>query len=947
LAHSPLVIEKVAEHFAPDYNITYSRIYGNALTGLEIDDLAYRGKTLAGHIVLRWKPNALIDKELAIKKIVLDKVNVDNIKSFTQVFLKLDANTSKTNTKEAPLPMVISVEHLSINVEAFVEKNISVKSTEFSLETLRFAEDTLTISEIDLTLKVEKNFDNISMHGLSLKIEDIFFDRQKMQVKEGKVLLALFNNISTASYRGNIHKNTLNGHLQIQLKELFYSLYPLPIRDHAIPALSVEINASKTQILARLETKITEILKAEQNLSIDIRSLETYLRYSIATGVVKVSSKAFVDSPYAKDIAIVTHLGFDEVLGYKGNIVLKGFEGIDSNFRTLLDHLHIDYEGNTTAINMQIESDGLRGSIISKDFKKASVDLETKNPLMLKEFLTLPKGLKEAKASLRIYAPLSFEDNASLEAEIVLDSNIVSMKAKLKYKDTLIIKSTLKIPKGSLLKSYNKNVKWKALNPIDIDASITETEAKGILTSGALRLNANYKLRDSSLFADIDLGDLHTSIEGKVEEELSIDTNIPSVSKALKSISKIYTLKDFPKIKGDIKSKIRIKKMKELEITLSSKALDTLKNIHIKLGISLLKKKIEVLLHNYTLEYERYKLFAKKPSTMTLKGDDLSINSLWLNDEIAVKGKYNLKNLGGKIDISSHNFTLFLKKLIHLAMKLGIKTSINGKNTDISGKVTLMGGNILYDLATKTFASDSDIVLHKKYKKKKSPNTFMDNLSLNLQIETQKPLRFKKNNIHVKSDIRLSIQKSKKSEIMLVGSVELLKGGTYRFENKTFILNKSFIYFTGDMSKPLVDISVGYQAINHKITINISGMPSSPHISFSSVPRLSKETILSIILFDSEAGAETNSAEDMMKMMGGVMAKSVLSNFGIQVDSLVFGKGNSIEVGKKLTNKLTIIYVNDTVSEVKLNYEHGKHTKSVISVSEESQSYDIVYKRDF
>ena len=81
--------------------------------------------------------------------------------------------------------------------------------------------------------------------------------------------------------------------------------------------------------------------------------------------------------------------------------------------------------------------------------------------------------------------------------------------------------------------------------------------------------------------------------------------------------------------------------------------------------------------------------------------------------------------------------------------------------------------------------------------------------------------------------------------------------------------------------------------------------------------------------------------------MGGAMAKSALSDMGVKLDHLVLGEGNSIEVGKKLTDKMTIIYVNDVVSGVKLQYRHSPRTESVIQMSEESQSYDIIYKDDF
>ena len=126
-----------------------------------------------------------------------------------------------------------------------------------------------------------------------------------------------------------------------------------------------------------------------------------------------------------------------------------------------------------------------------------------------------------------------------------------------------------------------------------------------------------------------------------------------------------------------------------------------------------------------------------------------------------------------------------------------------------------------------------------------------------------------------------------------------------------------------------------------------SGSADLPNITFSSKPSLNREQILSLILFDSVEAAGTNSGDQMMKMMGGAMAKSALNDLGVKLDHLVLGEGNSIEVGKKLTNKITIIYVSGDVAEVKLKYEHSKHTESIIGASERSQSYDIVYKRDF
>jgi len=192
-----------------------------------------------------------------------------------------------------------------------------------------------------------------------------------------------------------------------------------------------------------------------------------------------------------------------------------------------------------------------------------------------------------------------------------------------------------------------------------------------------------------------------------------------------------------------------------------------------------------------------------------------------------------------------------------------------------------------------------------------------------------------------------NINKDKEKDLLYFGSVKLLKHGTYIFQKKRFVLGESFVYFTGDVNKPVLDIKANYKSLNHLITIAVSGTQTEPNINFSSNPNLSREQILSVLLFDSEAGGDTHSGNDMMKMMGGAMAKAALSDMGIDVDHLAFGEDDSLEIGKKLSSKATVIYINGEVPQVKLKYNHGKHTESVIGVSEESQSYDIIYKRDF
>ena len=139
-----------------------------------------------------------------------------------------------------------------------------------------------------------------------------------------------------------------------------------------------------------------------------------------------------------------------------------------------------------------------------------------------------------------------------------------------------------------------------------------------------------------------------------------------------------------------------------------------------------------------------------------------------------------------------------------------LKSVFDGNKTAINGEITLLGGNIHYDLGQKTYASDSDIIIVQDMKEKQE-SPFMDNLSVAVQIKTKEPLVYKKGAVDIKAAVDLSVYKAEYSELMVLGSVEIFKGGSYTFEGKKFILDKSYIYFTGNPNKPLLDASVKYK----------------------------------------------------------------------------------------------------------------------------------------
>ncbi len=183
--------------------------------------------------------------------------------------------------------------------------------------------------------------------------------------------------------------------------------------------------------------------------------------------------------------------------------------------------------------------------------------------------------------------------------------------------------------------------------------------------------------------------------------------------------------------------------------------------------------------------------------------------------------------------------------------------------------------------------------------------------------------------------------------LAIYGTLSIVDGSYYIFQEKKFVLKNSIIVLTGDNSKPILDISAVYNSINYEITIQVTGDPQTPNLIFSSVPSLTREQILSVILFDNEDAGDSSSGDEMMKMMGGAMAKAALSGVGIKIDHLSLGTDGSMEVGKKISDKVTIIYVNDEVSSARLQYDWTKNIKASILSDGESSGADIVYRREF
>ncbi|MFK5976144.1 MAG: translocation/assembly module TamB domain-containing protein [Sulfurovum sp.] len=920
IANSTVVIQKLATKYAPDYNISFGRIYGNVITGVGVDNLFYNNQKLADSINFRWNPSGLMKQSLIINTLKVKQANIKVIEVFIKSFETNGSDdnlTNDTNSSTPTIPFKIELQKLEVDITAIEYEPVEIKYLKLKVENAIFDLKTFTLQNANLELNGSSN------------LVDIFYTTQAKD-------------------------NRLFGDIKITVHKELFDKYEIPIKRDSIGELNLELNISTTEITASLDTQMKQLLIAKKGeFNLDIDRLTSIAIYDINQSTLRVNSNAKVSTPYAKDIAVTNSFIMDNNISYSGTIYAKEILGVEKKYVAPAKNLYINYTGDTKSIKTTLSSNDLEGSVVLPDFTQAIVHIHTKKPIAINQFVSLPKELNQTKANIIIDTsrdnPIYFDTKKPIKVTAIISSDMINIKSLVTYKEKITVKSNIQIPKNSNLREFNRDINWDNISSMDIDVTLLDKKIKVALSSSTLMINLNYNIDNTALTTNLHLGNLNLNIDGATKDNLSIKSNIASIPKLIESINIIYKIEKLP-IKGSANISVDVKNLKEIAITIKSpkilyKAGRKTTYIIEDIAFDISLKESQIVLQKYNLTYNKQKIFSTKPSNITIDKDKINIAPFWLNDEIKVDGEYNLKLQKGVIDTIAKSFKIS-HDMVDVETKIDLKTLRDGNSTNITGDIILINGKIKYDLDQKNFASDSDIIILQDVKDEK-PSPFMDKLSIDIKVKTKNHLIYKKSGIDIRAKVDLSIYKAQYSPLMVLGFIELPRGGSYVFQDKKFKLDKSKIYFTGDPTKPTLAITVKYKSLNHKIKIRITGKADNPNIQFSSSPSLTEEQILSVILFDTEMGAENNSGTEMMRMMGGAIAKSALSNLGVKIDHLILGEGNSVEIGKKISNRVTVIYVNDIISSVKIKYEHNRNTDSTLQMSPQSQSYDIIFKKRF
>lgn len=749
----------------------------------------------------------------------------------------------------------------------------------------------LHLKQMDTSLK-SLSYDPIFVKSADLNVTDVVLDIANLTTQSGEFNASLVSNFASLTQYGVIQDNHLKSKGHIAAHKALFETYDLPIQESTFNLDISDIKSDRDQVIFDFDIKGERIFQAQKDLfTVEELSFKNRIIYILDEGMLRVENEGNLSTPYVKDILIENKLTMqDGVRSYNGKISSGAFEGLDTNYTRLLENLEFTYHGNANSIDVNMDSGGLNATIISDDFKKGDLTLSIKEDFALQNMFFLPRSIRPSRATLDIHMPLDFTQILPLHANAKITSNLVDMNVTILYDNEYHITAKTIVPQDSLLRELRDELNFDAISPIYIDFTTQKEIVHGNVQSKGMHSKVKFNLVNKDLEGHTVLGGAKFAYSGNLGKRLTVEHSTSSVNNFLKQISTIY-LFDPPALDGDAKISMEFTNLKDIKLELNSNTLiyraDNKKehifnNTMISLGFS----DSILLLNQYHTTFGEQKIFSEKPSLITFKDGNIEIDPLWINNELKVTGKYNLKGQKGEGSVVSDAFKVLHEKS-DMTTRVDIRTKTNEGKTDIEGIITILDGNIHHDMEIKRFSPDSDIVDVKEVKKKES-TLFMTDLSTSIKVNTDKPLSFKTAKADVKTNADLMIEKTYNNPIGVLGTIKILDGSSYSISNKRFLFKDSTINLLGDPYNPFLDITTMYKTRQSEIMIQVAGNLYNPNITFSSIPYMSRKRILSTILFDVQDDTENISEENMLMMMGDSMSKSLFSNIGGETIKYVF-----------------------------------------------------------
>lgn len=361
-----------------------------------------------------------------------------------------------------------------------------------------------------------------------------------------------------------------------------------------------------------------------------------------------------------------------------------------------------------------------------------------------------------------------------------------------------------------------------------------------------------------------------------------------------------------------------------------------------------------ITVDRYRFEIADHPVSSLKSSRLRLlPGGEVAVDEVWIYDTLLLQGSVS-SDTSASLRLTSDRFSYRGPEgEAHASADITF-TRDRDANQNLFGTFTLQDAKITYLPLQQFKVMDEDIIIVQDVR---PPSALK--LAMNLHITAVNPIHYQTKELDVLLDPDITLWRDPQGPMQILGMITF-PSGSASTSGKQFDVKHSEIYFGGDVPlNPYLNLTIGHEVDYKKILIYVTHTLDSPIFLFSSDPIMSQNDIMSYILFGTPANTSTkgdNSTStiraDATNFMLGAGLKGLINGATkLQIDTMNIlttqQGGMGFEVGARLNKNLRVLYKNDTLSSVLIQYTVNRWLRLDADIHELGQGINAVYIKDF
>ena len=362
-----------------------------------------------------------------------------------------------------------------------------------------------------------------------------------------------------------------------------------------------------------------------------------------------------------------------------------------------------------------------------------------------------------------------------------------------------------------------------------------------------------------------------------------------------------------------------------------------------------------IIVDKYQLDIADHPISTNQPSYAHIDAvGNFILDDVRIFDTLRLNGSIDPNTLATRLNLTSESFKYEGPEGEgHVAADLHFTRDANATQ-NLEGSLTILDATIAHFPLQQFKGMDDDIIVVQDIR---PPST--SPLGMNVQITAKQPIKYSSKELELQIVPDMTLWKDPLGPIEILGMITIPSGSAIN-NGKHFDIHHSEIYFDGTVPfNPYLNLTIGHEVDYKKILIYVTHTLDSPIFLFTSDPVMSQNDIMSYLLFGAPASAAMSNEKsaptvraDATNFMLGAGIKGLIGGITkIQLDTMNIlttkEGGMGFEVGTRLNKDLRVLYKNDSVSTVLVQYTLNRWLRLDVDIHALGEGINAVYIKDF